>query len=163
MPRTRRFTECGGIYVTENSVILPQTELDKDTNLTIDAYLDQQTNRKQPNMATGDVLQDHDSSSVLPQYEVVGSIADDSSNHGDGLDNVNELLENRSTGRFAVLWKLFSVLEVVKMFGCIHCSLYLSGFMGTGNIEFSVQRTGACKGRSGVFDDQSLIFVPTCS
>ena len=65
----------------------------------IDAYLDQQTERKQPNMATGDVMQDHDlHDHDLPQYEEVGA---DDADHGDGLDNVDKLLKNRSTGRLA--------------------------------------------------------------
>jgi len=42
-----------------------------------------------------------------------------------------------------------------------------SGFNGTLDWGKSASKpasyTGACKGRSGVFDDQSLIFVPTCS
>ena len=64
----------------------------------IDAYLDAQ--RKQPNMASGDVSQDLSAFSLLSQYEEVGSDADSSSHHGQASENVNIIRNRRNADPF---------------------------------------------------------------
>ena len=64
----------------------------------IDAYLDAQ--RKQTNMASGDISQDLSAFSLLSQFEEVGSDADSSSHHGQASENVNIIRNRRNADPF---------------------------------------------------------------